>query len=543
MARTDKSAAIAELKEKFESSDAVLLTEYRGLTVMQLKTLRRAVGANAQFKVAKNTLARIAANKAGIEGLDDLLTGPTAFAFVTGEIAETAKAVRDFAKDNPALLIKGGVLEGNLLSEDDVKLALKEIRIALLEADVNYRVVKDFTRAVQERAVGTDILNGLNPAQQVVKLVNEELTRMMGSETREIAYRPGQEITVIMMVGLQGAGKTTTAAKLAGKMKQKGKRPLLVACDIYRPAAIDQLRINAEKQQVAFFSMGDKNRPSDIARAAYEHARKNNNNVLILDTAGRLHIDEDMMAELEDIKSGVDVAQTILVVDAMTGQDAVNVAQTFDQKVGVDGVILTKLDGDSRGGAALSIRAVTGKPILYVGMGEKLSDLEQFYPDRMASRILGMGDVLSLIEKAEQEIDAEEAAKLTDKVKKAEFDYNDYLTSLSQMRKMGGISSILGMLPGLGMGVSKSQMSQIEGAVDEKKLARTEAIIHSMTPQERSDPKIMNIHRKHRIARGAGLDIAEVNRFVKQFEQTRKMMKKMPGLMGGKGRRRGGFPF
>ena len=429
------------------------------------------------------------------------------------------------------------------LSEDDVKLALKQIRIALLEADVNYRVVKDFTRAVQERAVGTDILNGLNPAQQVVKLVDEELTRMMGSETREIAYRPGQEITVIMMVGLQGAGKTTTAAKLAGKMKQKGKRPLLVACDIYRPAAIDQLRINAEKQQVAFFSMGDKNRPSDIARAAYEHARKNNNNVLILDTAGRLHIDEDMMAELEEIKSGVDVAQTILVVDAMTGQDAVNVAQTFDQKVGVDGVILTKLDGDSRGGAALSIRAVTGKPILYVGMGEKLSDLEQFYPDRMASRILGMGDVLSLIEKAEQEIDAEEAAKLTDKVKKAEFDYNDYLTSLSQMRKMGGISSILGMLPGLGMGVSKSQMSQIEGAVDEKKLARTEAIIHSMTPQERSDPKIMNIHRKHRIARGAGLDIAEVNRFVKQFEQTRKMMKKMPGLMGGKGRRRGGFPF
>ncbi len=429
------------------------------------------------------------------------------------------------------------------LSEDDVKLALKEIRIALLEADVNYRVVKDFTRAVQERAVGTDILNGLNPAQQVVKLVDEELTRMMGSETREIAYRPGQEITVIMMVGLQGAGKTTTAAKLAGKMKQKGKRPLLVACDIYRPAAIDQLRINAEKQQVAFFSMGDKNRPSDIARAAYEHARKNNNNVLILDTAGRLHIDEDMMAELEEIKLGVDVAQTILVVDAMTGQDAVNVAQTFDQKVGVDGVILTKLDGDSRGGAALSIRAVTGKPILYVGMGEKLSDLEQFYPDRMASRILGMGDVLSLIEKAEQEIDAEEAAKLTDKVKKAEFDYNDYLTSLSQMRKMGGISSILGMLPGLGMGVSKSQMSQIEGAVDEKKLARTEAIIHSMTPQERSDPKIMNIHRKHRIARGAGLDIAEVNRFVKQFEQTRKMMKKMPGLMGGKGRRRGGFPF
>ncbi len=429
------------------------------------------------------------------------------------------------------------------LSEEDVKLALKEIRMALLEADVNYRVVKNFTKTVQERAVGTDILNGLNPAQQVVKLVNEELTNMMGSETSEIAYRPGQEITVIMMVGLQGAGKTTTTAKLAGKMKQRGKRPLLAACDVYRPAAIEQLRINAEKQKVAFFSMGDKNRPSDIARAAYEHARKNNNNVLILDTAGRLHIDDDMMAELEEIKSKVDVAQTFLVVDAMTGQDAVNVAQTFDQKVGIDGVILTKLDGDSRGGAALSIRAVTGKPILYVGMGERLSDLEQFYPDRMASRILGMGDVLSLIEKAEQEIDADEAARLTQKVKKAEFDYNDYLTSLSQMRKIGGISSVLGMLPGLGMGVSKSQMSQIEGAIDEKKLARTEAIIHSMTPQERSDPKIMNIHRKHRIAKGAGLDIAEVNRFVKQFEQTRKMMKKMPGLMGGGGRKRRGFPF
>ena len=357
------------------------------------------------------------------------------------------------------------------LSEDDVKLALKEIRMALLEADVNYKVVKNFTKTTQDKAIGTDILNGLNPAQQVVKLVNEELTDMMGSETTEISYRPGQEITIIMMVGLQGAGKTTTTAKLAGKMKQRGKRPLLVACDVYRPAAIEQLRINAEKQKLAFFSMGDKNRPSDIARAAVEHAKKNNNNVVILDTAGRLQIDEEMMAELEEIKSRLDKVQTFLVVDAMTGQEAVNVAQTFDEKVGIDGIILTKLDGDTRGGAALSVRAVTGKPILYAGMGEKLSDLEQFHPDRMASRILGMGDVLSLIEKAEQEIDAEEAAKLTDKVKKAEFDYNDYLTSLSQMRKMGGISSILGMLPGLGMGVSKSQMSQIEGAVDEKKLA------------------------------------------------------------------------
>ena len=429
------------------------------------------------------------------------------------------------------------------LSEDDVKLALKEIRMALLEADVNYKVVKNFTKTVQDKAIGTDILNGLNPAQQVVKLVNEELTDMMGSETTEISYRPGQEITIIMMVGLQGAGKTTTTAKLAGKMKQKGKRPLLVACDVYRPAAIEQLRINAEKQKLAFFSMGDKNRPSDIARAAVEHAKKNNNNVVILDTAGRLQIDEEMMAELEEIKSRLDKVQTFLVVDAMTGQEAVNVAQTFDEKVGIDGVILTKLDGDTRGGAALSVRAVTGKPILYAGMGEKLSDLEQFHPDRMASRILGMGDVLSLIEKAEQEIDAEEAAKLTEKVKKAEFDYNDYLISLSQMRKMGGVASILGMLPGLGMGVSKAQMNQIEGAIDEKKLARTEAIIYSMTPQERSDPKIMNIHRKHRIARGAGVDIAEVNRFIKQFESTRKMMKKMPGLMGGKGKRRRPFSF
>jgi signal recognition particle subunit SRP54 len=393
---------------------------------------------------------------------------------------------------------------------------------------------------VQERAIGSDVLNGLNPGQMVIKIVNEEMVNLMGSETTEIQYRPGQETTVIMMVGLQGAGKTTTTAKLAGKMKLKGKRPLLVACDIYRPAAIEQLKINGEKQGVPVFSMGDKNKPVDIAKAALVHAKENNNNVVILDTAGRLHVDEDMMGELEEIKKHVDIAQTILVVDAMTGQDAVNVAGTFDEKIGIDGVVLTKLDGDTRGGAALSIRAVTGKPILYVGMGEKLSDLEQFYPDRMASRILGMGDVLSLIEKAEQAIDEDKARDLQKKMKKAEFDFNDYLDSMAQMKKMGGLTSILGMLPGM----DKKQMEQINSAVDEKKMARIEAIIYSMTPEERGNPKLMNPSRKNRIARGAGVDIAEVNRLVKQFEQARKMMKQMPGMMKGKrGRFPKGFPF
>ena len=364
----------------------------------------------------------------------------------------------------------------------------------------------------------------------------------MGSETTEIAYRPGQQITVIMMVGLQGAGKTTTTAKLAGLVKKKGKRPLLVACDVYRPAAITQLQINGEKQGVPVFAMGDKNKPSDIAKAAIEHAKKNNNNVVILDTAGRLHIDEGMMDELVQIKEAVDVAQTLLVVDAMTGQDAVNVAGTFDEKIGIDGVVLTKLDGDTRGGAALSIRAVTGKPILFCGMGEKLDDLEQFYPDRMASRILGMGDVLSLIEKAEASIDEEKAKDLSRKMRKAEFDYNDYLDSMAQMKKMGGLSSVLGMMPGMIPGMNSAQLSQIEGAVDDKKMAHIEAIILSMTPEERANPKLMNPSRKKRLARGAGVDIAEVNRFIKQFDQTKKMMKKMPGMMGGK-RGRMKFPF
>lgn len=424
------------------------------------------------------------------------------------------------------------------LSEEDVKLALKEVKMALLEADVNFKVVKEFTNTVTQRAIGSDVMNGLNPGQMVIKIVNEELVNLMGSESSEIKFATGGAITTIMMVGLQGAGKTTTTAKLAGKVKQKGKKPLLVACDIYRPAAIEQLQINGQKQNVEVFSLGDKEKPVKIAQKAMDYASKNGFDVVIFDTAGRLHIDEDMMDELSSIKKNVDILNTILVVDAMTGQDAVNVSATFDEKIGIDGVIITKLDGDTRGGAALSIKAVTGKPILYAGMGEKLSDLEQFHPDRMASRILGMGDVLSLIEKAEAEIDQEAAKALSKKVKKASFDFNDYLTSMEQMKKLGGLSSILGMMPGM----SSSQLSQIEGAVDDKKLSHIEAIILSMTPEERENPKLLNPSRKHRIAAGAGLDIAEVNRFIKQFEQSKKMMKQMPNMMG-KGRRGMRFPF
>ncbi len=428
------------------------------------------------------------------------------------------------------------------LTEDDVKAALKEVKMALLEADVNFKVVKGFIKDVQERAVGQDVMNGLNPGQMVIKIVNEELIKLMGSETTEIKLQPGSAMTVIMMAGLQGAGKTTTTAKLAGKFKLKGKKPLLVACDIYRPAAIKQLQINGEKQGVEVFSMGDKNRPADIARAAVQHAAKNGNNIVILDTAGRLHIDEDMMAELQEIKETVEVHQTILVVDAMTGQDAVNVAGTFNDKIGIDGVIVTKLDGDTRGGAALSIKAVTGCPILYVGMGEKLSDLEQFYPDRMASRILGMGDVLTLIEKAGAELDEEKALKMADKMKKAQFDFDDYLDSMEQMRKMGGLSSIMSMMPGLGgLGGKAGKLPDLDSEENEKKMARMEAMIHSMTPEERSNPDLLNPSRKHRIARGAGVDIAEVNRMVKQFNESRKMMKKLPGMMGGKGGKRGRF--
>lgn len=422
------------------------------------------------------------------------------------------------------------------LTEADVKAALKEVKLALLEADVSFKVVKQFIKAVEARAVGTDVMESLTPGQMVIKIVNEEMVNLMGSETTEIKLRPSNEITVIMMTGLQGAGKTTTAAKLAGKFKIKGRKVLLTACDVYRPAAIKQLQVNGEKQGVEVFSMGDQHKPVDIAKAAMEHAKKQGMSVVILDTAGRLHIDEAMMEELQDIKANVHVDYSILVVDSMTGQDAVNVATTFSEKVGIDGVILTKLDGDTRGGAALSIRAVTGKPILYVGMGEKLSDLEQFYPDRMASRILGMGDILTMIEKAQESIDEEASMKMVQKMKKNQFDFEDYLESMHQMKKMGGIGALLSMMPGMG----GNQMRQLEDAVDEKKMARIEAIILSMTVKERQNPDVLNPSRKRRIANGAGVDISEVNRLVKQFEQSRKMMKQMSGMMGGKGKGRFG---
>ena len=427
------------------------------------------------------------------------------------------------------------------LTEADVKNALKEVKMALLEADVNFKVVKQFIKSVEERAIGQDVMQSLTPGQMVIKIVNEEMVSLMGSETTEIALKSGNEITVIMMAGLQGAGKTTTTAKLAGKFKSKGRKPLLAACDIYRPAAIEQLRINGEKQGVEVFSMGTNNNPVDIAKAAIQHAKNNNFNVVILDTAGRLHVDEDMMAELQHIKQEIAVDQTILVVDSMTGQDAVNVAATFNEKIGIDGVILTKLDGDTRGGAALSIKAVTGKPILYVGMGEKLSDLEQFYPDRMASRILGMGDVLTLIEKAEAQIDEEQAKKMGEKLKKAEFDFNDFLDYMGQIKNMGGIGSILNMLPGMGLGGQMKNMTVPDDAEDN--LRRTEAIIYSMTAKERANPDILNPSRKNRIAKGAGVDISEVNRLVKQFDQMKKMMKQMPGMMKGAKKGRFRLPF
>ena len=422
------------------------------------------------------------------------------------------------------------------LTEADVKAALKEVKMALLEADVNFRVVKQFIKSVEERAVGSDVLNGLNPGQMVIKIVNEEMIALMGSETTEIKLQPGKAITVIMMVGLQGAGKTTTTAKIAGKLKLKGKKPLLAACDIYRPAAIEQLEINGKKQETDVFSMGTEHKPVEIAKCALDYAEKNGHNVVILDTAGRLHIDEEMMAELQEIKQNIEVHQTLLVVDAMTGQDAVNVAGEFDEKIGIDGIILSKMDGDTRGGAALSVKAVTGKPILYVGMGEKLSDLEQFYPDRMAGRILGMGDVLSLIDKvqANVDIDADKEKEMAARMKKGKFDFEDYLESMKQMKKLGGLSSVLSMMPGMGL-----KTSDIESMVDEKQLAHMEAIVLSMTPAERKNPKLLNPQRKFRIAKGAGVDIAVVNRFIKQFEQSQKLMKQFGG---GKRKGRGGFP-
>lgn len=430
------------------------------------------------------------------------------------------------------------------LSEADVKTALKEVKMALLEADVNFKVVKQFVADVQLRAVGSEVMNSLSPAQQVIKIVNEELVNLIGKDTKEIELKSGDYINVIMMMGLQGAGKTTTAAKLAGKFKSKGYSPLLVACDIYRPAAIEQLKVNADKQGVDCFSMGANISPVDIAKAAIEYAKSKHHNIVIIDTAGRLHIDEALMQELVSIKDNVHIDYRLLVVDSMTGQDAVNVAENFNNQLGIDGVILTKLDGDTRGGAALSIKAVTDKPILYAGMGEKLSDLEVFHPDRMASRILGMGDILSLIEKAEMDIDAEKAKEMSKKLKKAEFDFNDFLDQMKQVKNMGGLASIMSMLPGM-----NSMKSNVD--IDDKQMARVEAIILSMTYKERSNPDILNPSRKNRIAKGAGVDIAEVNRLVKQFDQMKKMMKQFSGAIGKKGRGglasmfggRSGFPF
>ncbi len=408
------------------------------------------------------------------------------------------------------------------LTEADIKSAMREVKLALLEADVNYKIVKDFVKTVSARAVGEEVMGSLTPAQQVIKIVNEELTNLMGSSQSKISFigKP----TIIMMVGLQGAGKTTTSGKIGGLFKKMGKRPLLVACDVYRPAAIKQLHVVGDSLDVPVFSMGDKLSPVDISRAALEHAKKNNNDVVIIDTAGRLHIDENLMQELKDVKGSVKPHEILLVVDSMTGQDAVNVAESFNEQLGIDGLVLTKLDGDTRGGAALSVKAVTGKPIKFAGIGEKLTDIEEFHPDRIASRILGMGDVLSLIEKAEAAFDEEKAKKLEQKIKNSELNLEDFLDQMQQIKKMGSLTDILAMIPGM----NSSAMKNVQ--VDDKEIVKIEAIIQSMTVQERQKPSIINSSRKRRIANGCGTTVASVNRLLKQFEQTKKMMKQM-GMM------------
>ncbi|HSQ34110.1 MAG TPA: signal recognition particle protein [Peptostreptococcaceae bacterium] len=425
------------------------------------------------------------------------------------------------------------------LNEKDVKDAMREVKLALLEADVNFKVVKDFIKKVQDRAVGQEVMQSLTPAQHVIKIVNEELTSLMGDVQSKIAMS-SKPPTVIMMVGLQGAGKTTASGKLGRYFKKQGKKPLLVACDIYRPAAIKQLQVVGEKIEVPVFSMGDKESPVNIAKAALSHAQKNNNDLVIIDTAGRLHIDEALMGELKDVKSEVRPHEILLVVDAMTGQDAVNVAQSFNDALGIDGVILTKLDGDTRGGAALSIRSVTQKPIKFVGMGEKLDDLEAFHPDRMASRILGMGDVLSLIEKAQESIDLDKAKELEQKFKKQEFDFEDFLDQMEQLKKLGPLNKILEMIPGMG-GMKEAQDLDFNN----KEIVRVKAIIQSMTREERRNPGVLNASRKKRIARGSATTVQDVNRLVKQFEEMRKMMKKFSGMEKSMKKRgsSGGFPF
>ncbi|WP_305768138.1 signal recognition particle protein [Candidatus Epulonipiscium viviparus] len=413
------------------------------------------------------------------------------------------------------------------LTEKDVKAALREVKLALLEADVNFRVVKGFIKSIEERAVGEEVMSSLTPGQQVIKIVNDELVDLMGSTQSKILFA-SKGITPILMVGLQGAGKTTTAGKLANLIKAQGKRPLLVACDVYRPAAIEQLKKVASQVNVPVFALGTKVNPVDISKQAMEYAKANNHDVVIIDTAGRLHIDEVLMGELKNIKSEVKPKEILLVVDAMTGQDAVNVAESFNGALGIDGVVMTKLDGDNRGGAALSVKAVTNKPIKYVGMGEKLSELEPFYPERMASRILGMGDMLTLIEKAQQSFDEEKSRELEAKIRKAEFDFNDFLEQMKQVRNMGPIGDLLSMIPGM----NKAKMGDIN--VDEKQMSRIEAIVLSMTKEERQNPSILNLSRKKRIARGSGCDISEVNRLVKQFDQMKTMMKQFSGMAKGK---------
>ncbi len=417
------------------------------------------------------------------------------------------------------------------LTAQDVKEGMREVKLALLEADVNFKVVKDFIASVTERAVGQEVLESLLPAQQIVKIVNEELIRLMGSESAKININP-KPPTVLMMVGLQGAGKTTHAAKIASMYKKKGKSPLLVACDVYRPAAVEQLKIVGEAVGVPVFSMGTKISPVEIAKAGIEHAKKNGNDMVLVDTAGRLHIDEELMGELVKIKDSIKPDEILLVVDAMTGQDAVNVAKSFNELLDITGVVLTKMDGDTRGGAALSVKYITGKPIKFIGTGEKLDALELFHPDRMASRILGMGDILSLVEKAQAAYDEKSAKELEKKIRESTFTLDDFLAQMQQLKKMGNLDQLLGMMPGMNQGALK------DAKIDENQMTRTEAIILSMTKKERNNPDIINGSRRKRIAMGSGTSVEDVNKLLKQFDQTRKMMKQ---LSGGMGKRRGLF--
>lgn len=414
------------------------------------------------------------------------------------------------------------------LSESDVKAAMREVKIALLEADVNFKIVKQFIKKVTERAVGVEVLEGLNPGQQVIKIVNEELIELMGTTQSKLTFA-NHPPTIYMMVGLQGAGKTTTSGKLAGLLRKQGKKPLLVACDVYRPAAIKQLQVVGKNYQIPVFELGDKLNPVEISKKALEYAAENKNDVILIDTAGRLHINEELMEELKNIKAEVKPQEILLVVDAMTGQDAVTVAESFDGQLGIDGIVLTKLDGDARGGAALSVRSVTNKPIKYIGMGEKMEDLEPFYPDRMASRILGMGDVLSFIEKAQQSFDEKQAAELQKKMRENDFTLDDFLVQMQQVKKMGPLKDLLGMLPNMG----QVNLDALDN-VDPKAMLHVEAIIQSMTKEERANPSILNGPRKKRIANGCGRNIAEVNRLLKQFEELKKMMKQMSDLQKGK---------